>query len=320
MKVTFLFFLTLCFLTLNTVFCMDHAEMTESDIENLTQYMGAGMSFEDAIQAVIQDKSSRATYAAANIDERDASLGDAEIARVMQLMEETGMSFEDAVRATRNDRSSSSTLVFDQEEVKEMDPATTALIARLEAENHPQPIQYQAHSIFHTARNHKDVAAHRATLAPLVTYISTIPQGADVHIMDAHVTANIAKLPIIGDAFGIDTPNLSIADIQTYLNQFTTFYTGYEGQAVSSPEIQGYIAAALSTASGDKTTIGIYSRIVSIFKHLENEIDAEDFHAHLKHLFDAIAENYKTRGGCFQGVRNRAYIRYISTLNILMGQ
>ncbi len=316
MKIIFSLFLLLTTFLFNAVFCMDPDGMNEEDIRTLTGYMDAGMSFEDAVEAI---KENRNFSSRVNADERDARLGDTEMAIVMQLME-TGMSFEEAAEATRKGRNSSSAAAaFAQEEGK-MDSETAALIARLEAENYPQPIQYQEDSVFHTVRNHRDIAAHRTTLAPLVTYLRSIPQGADVHTMDAHVAANITKLSIIGDAFGVDNPNLSIANIQTYLNQFTASYTGYEGQAVSSTELQGYITAALNTASRDKTTIGLYSRIISILQYLQNEIIEEDFYAHLKHLFDAIAENYKTRGGCFEGVRNRAYISYVSTLNVLMGQ
>lgn len=207
------------------------------------------------------------------------------------------------------------------DETHEIDPETLALIQRLQNENqHPAPESASAqNSIFHQVQSHANVQTHRDTLMPLIAHLGSIPQGSDVHVLDTHIAANIGKLPAIGNDFGIDNPNLTNEDISTYLNRFTGTYNGYEGKAVTSAQLQGYITTALTTAASDATTRGLYSRLISIFQRLELEIMPNDFQAHLKHLFDAIAENYMTRGGCFQGVRNRAYIRYISTLNILMG-
>lgn len=233
----------------------------------------------------------------------------------------TGMTFENALQIVLSEQTENmraqpaSTAISAQEEI---DPETAALIARLEAENHP-PIQaYIPDSIFDQVQRCPDIAAHRATLEALITFLKGIRQDSNVHSIDAHVAANIAKLPVIGNAFGVDNPNLGIAAIQAYLNPFTTTYAGYEGRAVSSTQLQGYIATTLNTAAQDPITLGLYSRITSILQRLQNEIAAEEFNAHTKHLFDAIAENFLTQGGCFQGVRNRAYIRYISILNILM--
>lgn len=231
-----------------------------------------------------------------------------------------GMTFENALQIVLSEQTENmraqlaSTAISGQEEI---DPETAALIARLE-ENHP-PIQaYIPDSIFDQVQRCPNIATHRATLEPLITFLRGIRQDSNVHSIDTHVAANIAKLPVIGNAFGVDNPNLGIAAIQAYLNPFTTTYAGYEGRAVSSAQLQGYITATLNTAAQDPITLGLYSRITSIFQRLENEVTNENFSTHIKHLFDAIAENYLTQGGCFQGVRNRAYIRYISILNILM--
>lgn len=234
-----------------------------------------------------------------------------------------GMTFEDALQTVQLDQVENTRAREIRRPAQDMDKATRALIEQIQLTDQRdaavfRSTHYIPGSIFEQIQNHRDVATHRETLAPLVSFLQNIKQDSNVHVIDGHVAANIAKLPIIGNAFGVDNPNLSIVAIQTYLNQFMVTYTGYEGQAVSNAQLQGYITNALNTASRDQTTLGLYSRITSILQRLENEIREEDFHAHIKHLFDAIAENYITRGGCFEGVRNRAYIRYISTLNILM--
>jgi hypothetical protein len=232
-----------------------------------------------------------------------------------------GIRLEDALQIVLSEKTENITAQLASATIlaeEEIDPETAALIARLEAENHP-PIQaYTPDSIFDQVQRCPDIATHRATLEPLITFLKGIRQDSNVHSIDTHVAANIAKLPVIGNAFGVDNPNLGIAAIQAYLNPFTTTYAGYEGRAVSSTQLQGYIATTLNTAAQDPITLGLYSRITSILQRLQNEIAEEEFNAHTKHLFDAIAENHLTQGGCFQGVRNRAYIRYISILNILM--
>lgn len=175
--------------------------------------------------------------------------------------------------------------------------------------------------IFIAVHNHAHIVAHRATLAPIVAHLTGVAQNADVHTLDGHVTANLAALHAMGDDFGVDNPNLTVADMRGYLVSFLGehpgFYTGYVGQAVTHEALIGYIDAALARASEQAPTLRMYSRVISLIQRLDAE--GIDNRTYLQHMFDAIAENYLTHGGCFEGVRNRIYVRYVSIMNTLMG-
>ncbi len=203
--------------------------------------------------------------------------------------------------------------------VAPMDKATAALIAALTLEDaHPSPTGgFHECPTVQRVLLHKDVATHRATLAPIVKVLSGISQGSNVHVLDAHVVANIGKLHAMGEAFGVDNPALTAPEMRAYLLAHSDFYKGYERQAVTKAQLTQHIDAALKTASLDGSVLRMYSRIVSLIQRLDRE--GMDSRTYLQLLFDAISENYLTQGGCPQGVRNRAYIRYVSLLNTLMG-
>lgn len=205
-----------------------------------------------------------------------------------------------------------------------MDEATAALIAEM-LEEKPTPSlavaapaanRFHGDPIFHIVRTHKDVAIHRATLGSIVVLLERISQGDDVHVLDGHVVANLERLHTIGDAFGVDTPTLTAAEMRTYLLSCCDSYKEYEGHAVTKMQLNGYIGAVLTTASEQTSTLRMYSRVVSLIQHLGTRDQA----MYLKRLLDAISENYLTQGGCFQGVRNRIYIRYVDMMNNLIGK
>ena len=170
-------------------------------------------------------------------------------------------------------------------------------------------------------QTHAKVADHRKTFVPIVELLKVFPQGADVHGLDVHVAANLGVLNAIGDDLGVDNAALTAANMKdyfaTFLKENPDFYKGYEGTAVNHAQLLGYIDAALATASAQVSTLQMYSRIVSLIQLLDK--DGIDTRTYLQHLFDAFSENYLTQGGCFEGVRNRAYIRYVAMLHSLMG-
>ncbi len=178
----------------------------------------------------------------------------------------------------------------------------------------------QSPTIYKVQR-HAKFADHRKTLTPIVDFLKGISQGANVHDLDGHVAANMANLHLISDDFDIDNSKLTVAEIKGYLEGFLeqnpNFYKGYEGTAVTHPQLLGYIDAALATASADASTLQMYSRLTSLIQLMEKE--GMDTRTYMQHLFDAVSENYLTQGGCFAGVRNRAYVRYVSMLHSLMG-
>ena len=166
-----------------------------------------------------------------------------------------------------------------------------------------------------------NITTHRATVEHLVTFLGGIPQGADVHVLDGVVPGNMAALHDIGDDFAIDNSALTVANMRDYLQSRTTGYSGYDSTPVTAAELATDITNALSTASKDSSTLRMYSRVVSLIQNLEGELgqENESVRCYLKALFDAIAENRITKGGCFAGVRNRAYVRYVYMLRELMG-
>ena len=206
---------------------------------------------------------------------------------------------------------------------EEMDAATAALIAAMTLEDASAGPRIVTHAvgglhrdpIFHQVRAHKDVAIHRALLAPIVTLLERVSHGVDVHTLDGHVVANMVKLHTMGDAFGIDNPALTVPEMRAYLLAHSDFYKDYERQVVTGAQLTGYIDAALARASEQASTLGMYSRVISLTQRLK----PDDRTMYLKRLLDAISENYLTAGGCFQGVRNRIYVRYVDMMNNLMG-
>ena len=78
-----------------------------------------------------------------------------------------------------------------------------------------------------------NITTHRGTIAPLVTFLGSIPQGADVHVLDGTVPGNMAALHAIGDDFAVDNSALTVANMRDYLLPRTTGYAGYDGTAVT---------------------------------------------------------------------------------------
>lgn len=206
-----------------------------------------------------------------------------------------------------------------------MDDATATLIAAMltadESIIHSHTVVHTVggfHSdpTFHIVRTHKNIVTYRAMLKPIVTFLEGVAQGVDVHTLDDHVVGNIGKLHAIGDAFKVDNPALTIPEMHAYLLAHSNSYKGYEGQSVAKMQLAGYIDAALTRASEQASTLSMYSRVVSLLQRL----GSKDQTMYLKRLFDAISENYLTQGGCFQGVRNRIYVRYVDMMNNLIGK
>ena len=197
------------------------------------------------------------------------------------------------------------------------DAATADLIRRLTTVRGIHECTIVQTLLFNT-----NITTHRETIAPLVAFLGSIPQGADVHALDGTVPGNMETLHAIGDDFAIDNSALTVANMRDYLLPRTSGYAGYDGTAVTAAELATDITNALSTASADSSTLRMYSRVVSLIQNLEGELgqENESVRFYLNALFDAIAENRITRGGCFAGVRNRAYVRYVYMLSELMGK
>lgn len=206
----------------------------------------------------------------------------------------------------------------EEEGESKQDEASLALIAKL------QQGAYTAFSSSPTVYKiltNQNIQKHRVALAPSVELIQKTQQESNVHGLDAHVAANIGVLNAIGADLGVDNATLTVANMKSYLEAYIAknsgFYKGYGSTAVSPAQLSGYIDAALATASQDAITLQTYSRVVSLLQVLEKE--NVDTITYLQDLLDAICENYLTQGGCFVGVRNRGFVRYVAMLHSLMG-
>ena len=270
-------------------------------------YMQAGMSREDATTIALEEltgsssSSSRHIPTEYEIDEASANLIK-QLTLTDQANQSAHTSYADTTLARR---------------ITSEDAATEDLIRQLTTVRGIHECTIVQILLFNT-----NITTHRRTIAPLVTFLGSIPQGADVHVLDGEVPGNMAALHAIGDDFAIDNSALTVANMRDYLLPRTTGYAGYDGTAVTATQLVTDITNALSTASGDASTLGMYSRVVSLIQNLEDELgqENESVRFYLNAIFDAIAENRITRGGCFAGVRNRAYVRYVYMLHELMGK
>jgi len=161
-----------------------------------------------------------------------------------------------------------------------------------------------------------DLEKHRQLLRPIWRHLESTPQHSDVHVLDGHVNTNFAAVLNVGMSLGVDNPDLTVEQMKQYLISNSGFYTNYDGTAVSPAELTGYINSALDTAGTDGSVREMYSRVISSIQRLEAEGVNTD--GQLQLLLDALAENYLTRGGCFAGVKNRVYVRYVDILGNLV--
>lgn len=147
--------------------------------------------------------------------------------------------------------------------------------------------------------------------------VSKIQMNTDVHVLDNFVVQEISNLVSRGEQIQFGQKSLSIESMQSilysYLDQHPGFYTEYEKNTVSHEELKSYISTALSTANRDQTVLQLYSLGVSALDLLEKSKVDTEFERKL--IYDVFAENYKTNGGCFQGVRNRMFVYYSMLLS-----
>ena len=164
--------------------------------------------------------------------------------------------------------------------------------------------------------NHKDIAKYSSVLTSITTEFTKNAQESNVHALDAPVAKNIMTLDAIGNELGLGNPSLTIEQMKNYLLKNSNFYNFYEKKKISITQFKDFINRALTTASSDKITLGMYSRVISILDRLGNE-HVENI-TDLQNLFDGFCENYITNGGCLQGVRNRICLRYAALLNSII--
>lgn len=144
-------------------------------------------------------------------------------------------------------------------------------------------------------------------------HVAKIPMNHDVHILDSFVEARLKQVVAFGSASGLGNSTLSESQMTDilfcYLDKNPNFYTHYENHPVTQEDVKKYIDIALQTAKRDENVFKLYSLAISLLAdYRKNHPDAT---TELQMMYDSFTENYKTNGGCFQGVRNRMFVLYL---------
>ncbi|MBP9752334.1 MAG: hypothetical protein KBD31_00775 [Proteobacteria bacterium] len=157
----------------------------------------------------------------------------------------------------------------------------------------------------------ENLESSKSTVRNHLVECSKVQQHSNVHILDGYVSQHIVDLKNLGIGFGFGKADLNKEDIEKilydFLDQNPTFYEAYEADKITTNQLKEYIKTALHTANLDKNVLELYSLTTSgllLFK------EKGDYLCYMQQLLDAFVENYRTRGGCFQGVRNRIFVRY----------
>ncbi len=180
---------------------------------------------------------------------------------------------------------------------------STAETVRVEFEESVEPVQDERQ------------AEQIRTVRDIVNTLQHINDGGDVHQIDAYTAAHLpAVLQILTDNLGIAISG-DATQLTTTLQKWAPVHFEYHkpnntiailGQA----RLVNYIQNALNTAAENRDVIAAYDLAVQAITGMEG--DTQTRHRH--ELLNAIAENYETQGGCFQGVRNRIFIRIVDIL------
>lgn len=152
-------------------------------------------------------------------------------------------------------------------------------------------------------------------------HVANVPMNHDVHILDPFVSAHLGHLVAFGVQNHLGVATLSQEEVTAilfnYLDEHPGFYHEYEGQNVSHEELKNFIQIALETAKRDPNVFQVYSLAISALNDFKK--DNADVSTEFKLMFDCFAENYKTNGGCFQGVRNRMFVLYAQYICLFVG-
>lgn len=139
-----------------------------------------------------------------------------------------------------------------------------------------------------------------------------VAQGGDVHGLDAYVAP---QLSVFVAQVQQALPHLQApADLLGSIAVFIPAQFDYRdpdnvSTLIPKAEVERYAAAALATAAQDPNVVLAYSLHMAIIANLQSL--RGDVRANMQEFINAICENYKTQGGCFQGVRNRGFIRLV---------
>lgn len=163
------------------------------------------------------------------------------------------------------------------------------------------------------ALSHPDYEASKTQLHAFRSHLFTVPQNESVHIIDSYVEKNLNTLCSIASKHCLDDGTLKKEEIQKILRgtlaENPDLYTKYEDKLVTTSMMHGYVEAVLQGL--DEPVLSLYSRALTFSLRLKEE---QEEAWHLQRIYDCIAENYLTGGGCYAGRRNRIFIVYTAML------
>lgn len=201
---------------------------------------------------------------------------------------------EDEYLESLTDRQANNLLVALQDQ-------STAEAVRVEFE--PEPVQ--------NTRQPEEIRRVR----DIVNTLQHINDGGDVHQIDIYTEQNLpAVLQILSDNLSVaisEDPNQVSTTLQNWVPVHFEYRKPNNTIAIlAQARLASYIQKALNTAAENRDVIAAYDVAVKAITDMDG--DTQTRHRH--ELLNAIAENYETQGGCFQGVRNRIFIRIVDIL------
>jgi hypothetical protein len=168
-------------------------------------------------------------------------------------------------------------------------------------------------SVQYQALSHDQSDEFRGIIKGHLEKFLTITNDTDVHVLDSYVASKIGQLDAVGEALKLGDASLDI-DTQktllfTRLEEYPHIFTEYNGTAVTLEQEKDFIGRVYPGLH--PTDLHIYSRSMTLADRIFQETGDT---WPLNRIYDCIAENYLTHGGCYQGRRNRIFVVYASML------
>ena len=188
------------------------------------------------------------------------------------------------------------------------------LLAALQDQSTAETVRVEFEESVEPAQDERQAEQIR-TVRDIVNTLQHINDGGDVHQIDGYTEQNLpAVLQILSDNLSVaisEDPN----QVSTTLQNWAPVHFEYRRpnntrMMIGKPRLCSYIDAALNKARENQSVFQAYDLAVQAIEGMEG--DTQTRHRH--ELLNAIAENYETQGGCFQGVRNRIFIRIVDIL------
>ena len=162
---------------------------------------------------------------------------------------------------------------------------------------------------------HPNIKQLREKFAPTAKFMdesTKSKQDASVHFMDVFYKANVDILIGAADELFPTSGTLTVEQVKEQLKKALTehpyLFDGYtyQGTPVTQKDMEEHIDKTCQADMQPK----LCSHAFNLALQLADSGDVHGFHR----LFDAIAENYLTEGGCLEGRLNRQFVALSSML------